>query len=412
LPIIRSANGVFSADLQIQAVAERSWDRAIELIAADCKPRQGRALVSLLRANQHLSRFSTLADLVQAILEEALAGLRAQRGALLLADPQTQKLDVKAVLAPTVAAQAKSHLPTLADRCFRDGQSILCQDVHTDPGMVAARSVPLDGMASVLCVLLRTPSRRLGVLHLDRGPLQEPFTESDLALADALAASVAGGIECAQVIEAQQREFTETVTTLAQAMEARDRYSGGHTKRVTDYALVLAAELNLPAPERRQLQAAGPLYDIGKIGIDDAILRKPGKLTPGEFEAMKSHTVMGAAMLEGISTMKSVVPIVRHHHERWDGTGYPDGLGHEQIALSARIMAVADAFDAMTSTRPYRAALPVQLAFREILNKAGAHFDPDCVQAFLRAHHRVDKLLTAHAIEALPSTTVCPVTVG
>src|SRR5205823_3040316 len=139
-----------------------------------------------------------------------------------------------------------------------------------------------------------------------------------------------------------------------------------------------------------QLQIGTPLHDIGKIGIEDAILRKPGQLTSDEFEHMKLHTVKGAAILEAVPAPKSVIPIARHHHERWDGSGYPDRLAQDCISLVARIVAVADAFDAMTSDRPYRQALPLEHAFAELLTKAGTHFDPACVQAFLALRPQVE----------------------
>jgi HD-GYP domain-containing protein (c-di-GMP phosphodiesterase class II) len=137
------------------------------------------------------------------------------------------------------------------------------------------------------------------------------------------------------------------------------------------------------------------LHDIGKIGIEDAVLRKPGALTPSEFEHMKTHTLKGAAILETIPALRSAIPIARNHHERWDGTGYPDGLAAEQIALVARIVSVADAFDAMTSHRPYRKALKAEQAFAELLGKAGAHFDPVCVQAFLARKAQVEGIFAA-----------------
>jgi HD-GYP domain-containing protein (c-di-GMP phosphodiesterase class II) len=140
------------------------------------------------------------------------------------------------------------------------------------------------------------------------------------------------------------------------------------------------------------LQIGTPLHDIGKIGIEDAILRKPAKLTPAEYESMKLHTVKGAAILETVPALKSVIPIARHHHERWDGTGYPDHLAQDRIALVARIVAVADAFDAMTSDRPYRKALPLDHAFAELLTKAGTHFDPACVKAFLTLRSQVEAI--------------------
>ncbi len=189
--------------------------------------------------------------------------------------------------------------------------------------------------------------------------------------------------------ESLQDLFLQTVTTLARAVELRDQYTGNHTQRVTDYALMLAEELQVTEAQRQQVRIGTPLHDIGKIGIRDAILQKPGKLTASEFEDMKAHTVRGAAMLEEIAGLADILPIVRHHHERWDGAGYPDRLAGQRISLLARIVAVADAFDAMTSDRPYRPALSFDQAFDEIADKSGSHFAPDCAEAFLRLRPRI-----------------------
>ena len=133
--------------------------------------------------------------------------------------------------------------------------------------------------------------------------------------------------------------FLQIVTAMAQAVELRDKYTGGHTQRVTNYALLLADQLELPLEQKRHLQIGTPLHDIGKIGVDDAILRKNGRLTAEEYEAMKAHTVQGSEILETIPELKPILPIVRNHHERWNGAGYPDGLAGEQIPLLARIVA-------------------------------------------------------------------------
>ena len=137
--------------------------------------------------------------------------------------------------------------------------------------------------------MLRSPRKRLGVLHLDRGPMQEPFGPTEFYLADAVAANVSVGIESAQMAEQQRDEFVQTVTTLARAVELRDQYTGDHTRRVTDYALLLADELRLTPQERYHIQIGTPLHDIGKIGIDDAILRKPGRLTGDEDEVINEY---------------------------------------------------------------------------------------------------------------------------
>jgi HD-GYP domain-containing protein (c-di-GMP phosphodiesterase class II) len=399
----RAVTPASAADMQVlrvEASTQRSWDQALEDATAGIgnRPDSGRAMLTLLRANHHLSNVSRLDDLLQNILVDALGALDAQRAAILLIDPQTGQLELKARYAPqSTVASMKCHSKTLAERCFRQGESILCRDLRADQDPLAARSANFGSMASILCALLRTSRQKIGVLHLDRGPLQDPFSESDLYLADTIAANVAVGIECAQRVDTQSSQFLHAVTTLARAVEIRDQYTGDHTKRVTDFALLLADELKLAAPDRHFLQIGTPLYDLGKIGIEDAILRKPGKLTDGEFELMKSHTVKGAAMLDGFSSLAPVIPILRHHHERWDGSGYPDNLGRDKIALTARIVAVADAFDAMTSQRPYRPALPPQLAFLELLSKAGTHFDPQIVQAFLRLRPKVEDLMRSYA---------------
>ncbi len=380
--------------VKVQASTQQTWDQALEKFAfgKDNVPRQGQGMLTLLRTSHHLCHIASLDELLNSVLIDAIAALGAQRGSIILADPLSGALVLRAVIGPpNVPDQKKaSYSRTLTERVFHSGESLLCRDVRADSELYMARSVRQGTMSSIICALLRTPRRRLGALQLDRGPHQEAFTENDLYLADAIAASVAVGIESAQLVEAQRDQFVQTVTSLARAVEVRDQYTGDHTRRVTDYALLLAEELRLNALERYQIQIGTPLHDIGKIGIDDAILRKPGKLTPAEYEFMKSHTVKGAAIVESIHSLTPIVPIVRHHHERWDGSGYPDQLEGDRIAITARIVAVADAFDAMTSDRPYRPALPVELAFRELTNKAGSHFDPTCIEAYLRVRHLVE----------------------
>jgi HD-GYP domain-containing protein (c-di-GMP phosphodiesterase class II) len=397
--------------LRVQAATSRSWDEAVEGVAhrpADTplpgqaaagllrpSPKLTQGMVTLLRANHSLARIADLDELLNSIVADAVAALSAQRGAIILADPDTGELTLRALLAPRQLPlrTGRSYSRTLIDRSFRLGESLLCRDARADEGLMQAQSIRQGTMSSIICALLRSPRQRIGVLHLDRGPTQEPFTEDDLDLADAIAASVAVGIECAQLVAQQRQQFVDTVQTLARAVEMRDQYTGEHTRRVTDYALLLADALGLPAAERYQLQVGTPLHDIGKIGIDDAILRKPGKLTVGEFEAMKTHTTKGASILTSLLNLAPMIPIVKHHHERWDGAGYPDGLRGEQIPLPARIVAVADAFDAMTSDRPYRRALSIDQAFQELVQAAGTHFDPRCAHTFLQVRARVEAML-------------------
>ena len=213
--------------------------------------------------------------------------------------------------------------------------------------------------------------------------MQEPFTEDDLMLADALAAHASAGIECALLLRKQRDLFINTLMVLGQMVELRDEYTGGHTKRVTEYATALAERMELSTEDIEWIKLGTPLHDIGKVGISDEILQKPGKLSAQEFAKMQTHTIIGAEYLSTIPELHPCIPIVRNHHERWDGKGYPDGLGGEAISPLARIVALADAFDAMTSDRPYRKGMPALQAFAEIEKMSGTQFDPAFAAGFL-----------------------------
>ncbi len=393
-------DGPLSGQLRVEATSRTSFDEALQALAFDRArgPRPGEQLQALLRASHHLGQARNDDELLRSILDDAVRVLDAQRGAIALADGEENALRLRAVVtgrevgrgnAWEETAGRPSYSQSLAQRCFNRGESILCHNVAADPELAVAQSIAQGAMDSVLCVLLRTPRKRLGILHLDRGPWQERFTSGDLDLADALAASVSAGIESAQLLRKQRDLFFNTITILAQAVELRDEYTGGHTMRVTKYSLLLAEQLGRPPAEIELIRTGTPLHDIGKIGIDDAILRKPDKLTPEEFEVMKSHTVKGDEILATIPDLRPVRPIVRSHHERWDGKGYPDGLAGEAIPLLARVVAVADTFDAMTSDRPYRKGMAPEVAFAEIEKQSGKQFDPACAAAFLALRERL-----------------------
>ncbi len=176
-----------------------------------------------------------------------------------------------------------------------------------------------------------------------------------------------------------------TLDALVTAVDKRDRYTRKHSEDVTEYSLMIAGELGLSEETTRTLRIAGLLHDLGKIAIPDAILRKPGALTDAEYEVMKQHPVLGWLIVSAIPSLAETLPAIRHHHERWDGRGYPDGLAGEAIPLLGRLMAVADAFSAMTTDRPYRKGMAVTEAVRRLRECMGTQFDPDMAQAFLRA---------------------------
>jgi putative nucleotidyltransferase with HDIG domain len=179
--------------------------------------------------------------------------------------------------------------------------------------------------------------------------------------------------------------YEASLTVLANAIEVRDHYTRGHVERVTAYSLVLAKELGWKGKPLENLRFGAILHDIGKIHIRERILLKTGPLNDGEWVEMKQHPVVGAEMIRSIPYLAPATSAVRHHHEYWDGSGYPDGLKGEEIPMGARIITVADALDAMTTTRPYRAARSLEEAYEEILRCSGTYYDPKVVEAFCRA---------------------------
>ncbi len=187
--------------------------------------------------------------------------------------------------------------------------------------------------------------------------------------------------------------YLATVHALAAAVEAKDGYTGGHIQRVHELGILLARRLVPGDAEDPQLAYGFLLHDVGKLAVPDAVLTKPGKLTKREWVLIRRHPEAGARILAGISFLDRALDVVLHHHERWDGKGYPHGLAGEQIPAWARIFAVVDAVDAITSDRPYRRAQPLSVAVERVLADAGAQFDPACAEAFAA--------LDPHAVQAL-----------
>jgi len=179
-----------------------------------------------------------------------------------------------------------------------------------------------------------------------------------------------------------RRSYKATVRALSNAVEARDAYTGKHAERVTAYGVEIARVAGLPVDDDSDLEFGFLLHDIGKVAIPDAILYKPGPLTDSERDLMAQHPVIGAEIVGGISFLAGAIPVIRYHHERWDGAGYPDRLTGEAIPIAARAFALADVLDALTTDRPYRPASPLAAAREMIDTGSGSHFDPEIVEAF------------------------------
>jgi putative nucleotidyltransferase with HDIG domain len=239
-------------------------------------------------------------------------------------------------------------------------------------------------MQSFLGVPLWTRQKFVGVLCLGSKKTGERFTKDDVSLLTTLGAQAALSIYNAQLYEMREQALLDTITALAHAIEAKDTYTINHCEKITGRAVALAEHLSLSRSEIENIRLGSILHDVGKIGVPDAILNKPGKLTADEYERIKEHATIGARIVQSVGALQGVVPIVRHHQERYDGSGYPDGLCREHIPIGARIIAVVDAYGAMTEDRIYRKAPGHDVAIAELKRYSGTQFDPDIAAAFIR----------------------------
>ena len=241
---------------------------------------------------------------------------------------------------------------------------------------------------NLLAVPLRLNDEVIGVLEVINKRDDEGFDEADKSDLMLLAELSAIAIDKARRHEALQELFLNSIRALTAALDARDPYTRGHSERVTQFALAIAEELSLSEEEKKNLELAALLHDIGKVGIEDAILKKPGRLSPEEYELMKTHPEKGYSILKFIKQLEPLLCGVRYHHEHYDGSGYPAGLNGEEIPLYARIIAIADIFDALTSDRPYRPRFTEHEAIRIMREEAGRQLDPEVFEAFMRAYEK------------------------
>ena len=222
-----------------------------------------------------------------------------------------------------------------------------------------------------------------GILFLGEKRSEERYDRNDFSVLATLADEAGIAMENAKLYGSVKRTYFETVQALSLAIEANDEYTRGHSDRVTKIAVKIAKRIRLTRERIDTLKFAGILHDIGKIGVIKEVLHKPTKLSDLEFALIKNHPVVGEEIIKPVAFLDKIRPVIRHHHERFDGSGYPDGLRGKDIPFLSRIITVADAYDAMTSHRPYRSALSHETAVAEITKYAGTQFDPEIVQAFL-----------------------------
>jgi HD-GYP domain-containing protein (c-di-GMP phosphodiesterase class II) len=236
---------------------------------------------------------------------------------------------------------------------------------------------------SIIAVPLFVKGKIIGVAEVLNKRGNKKFDEEDLEMYTALANQIAIAIENASLYKELDELFLSSIRAIVEAIDAKDPYTKGHSARVVEYALLIGEGMDLDKEVLKDLELSAVLHDVGKIGIPDKILSKPGLLTDEEYAYMKRHPELGAEIVEPIRKLKKLVPDILHHHEKYNGKGYPLGLKGDQIPLGARIIAIADSFDAMTSDRPYRPRMEIQVALQEIRNNRGTQFDPQLANIFI-----------------------------
>lgn len=323
---------------------------------------------------------------VQTVLERALENAesvcRAETSSIWELDEERQELFFRVVRGKAAGAIRNLRVPVgqgIVGSVARSGIAEMVNDVASDPRWRGDSA--FFHTRSILTVPLLAEGQVIGVMQLLNPVGRARFTEGDLRRMSLFAGILAHPLQNARLHTAQQRQFFNMVTALAETLDKRDPCTGGHVRRVVAYAMLLGAEMNLDRGELKDLWLAATLHDIGKIATPDRILSKPSPLDREEVEIMKRHPVDGAAIVSHLSN-PAVLQGVRNHHERMDGKGYPDGLAGDRLPLVARIIAVADTYDAMTTSRPYRNGLPPAKACHEIVSSAGTQLCPDVVEAF------------------------------
>ncbi len=270
-------------------------------------------------------------------------------------------------------------------RVARTGVLALVDDTALDPDYVGSHAREAGARrdpGSELAVPIHVDGRVWGVLNLEQEETHS-FDEYDVMLAEAVVAQTGAALHRCLLVDEMEQSFSRTLGVLCDALESKDTYTADHAEEVSTLALATAAQLRINGRQHRDLRYAALLHDIGKIGVRSELLNKPSSLTPEEYLEIQTHSEIGSTLLERIPMLAEIAPMVRGVHERWDGNGYPDRLAGSEIPIESRIVAICDAWHAMTSDRPYRKAMSQADARAELTRCSGTQFDPDVLLAFL-----------------------------
>lgn len=320
-------------------------------------------------------------EVAQLVIEEIRKLIKADNISVMILNNDSNMCEI-------LAASGREFSPKLpiepgkgiAGSILLSGKAEIINDVNSDPRYIGGAMK----ISSLICAPLKIKDRVIGTVNLSSfQPVN--YKAEDMKILSAVTLQAAAAIENARLYDRLKDTFLTTVYTLAETIEKRDPYTGGHTKRVMHYSIAMGEVMGLTGKEIEKLGLSAILHDVGKIGIRDNVLLKEDKLGDEEFRLIKMHTTYGKEVLKHVKYFKDIIPGVLNHHERYDGKGYPEGLKGEEIDIIARIIAVADAYDAMTTDRPYRKALSYKDATEEIKKCSGTQFDPVVVEAFIKA---------------------------
>jgi HD-GYP domain-containing protein (c-di-GMP phosphodiesterase class II) len=343
-------------------------------------------------------------DGLEAVLDEVMdaviALMRAERGLLMLRDEQG-KIQAKAARGmdhASLQGDTASVSQTIVRRVAETGESVLTTNAQEDPRFEQQKSVVEHNLRSILCVPLKMKEEIIGVIFVDSRVHSGLFQKNDLRMLSAFADQAAIAIENARMFEELQDAYDATLRGWAITLELRDKETEGHTQRVTTLTCRLAKRLGINGEELENIERGALLHDIGKLAIPDDILLKRGELTLPERKFMELHPEFAKDLLEKIEYLHPAMDIPYCHHEKWDGSGYPRNLRGDEIPFAARIFAVVDVWDALTSYRPYREPLPPEKVRKIIRADSGKHFDPRVVDAFLE----MDNLPVSPRIGEIP----------
>ena len=355
-------------------------------------------LTTLHKVSDLLSRASSVEALFDSILSAILEVSGGDRAAILMRNKDSGQVDLMAVRTKDGKASGEVKVSrSVVNDVLEKGMSAFTDDALADERYVGGESIVRQRIRSVMCAPMRTTDEILGVLYVDSQIARE-FSAAELELLAAVGNQAGIALHRARLMADVERLFFDVMKAIASLIDAKDGYTHKHSERVAAFGVKLARHLGFDADSRAVVELSGLLHDVGKIGVPDAILNKPGKLTDSEFQEMRRHPLHGARILSNIQSDKvvSLLPGVKYHHERWDGSGYPEGLKGEEIPLLGRVLGVADFLDALTSDRSYRKGLSLEEALQMVKDLEGRAFDPQVVKAAVELHERGEL--------ALPST--------